>query len=510
MKEAPALSQVTTSSLDALRSFAAGLRANDVEGDYPKAVTLFEDAIAKDSGFAAAYVQLSYSARSAGVQRLNRDTLMAKAYRLRDRLPERERYSIEGAYWSRKDRPKAIAAYERAVAIDSTDLEVLNSLALLYSGSRDYGRAERLFRRGVPLEPENGVVLTNFAGTLIAAGKLDAADSLLRDMRARKIPYPTERRAADLLYLRGRYDSLETLARGATRGSNATFAAGAANYLRDLVAVRGRFRESDSMAADLVARGAGGERAGARDGVLTQAMTDGWFRGRTQQAIARLDSLARAIPAREPSTLSLRLQLVSMYAILGAADRARTALREAESIVLDSATRRNTQSGFIVAQGDIAMAEGRADAAAAAYRRAETAGDGLPEGCVFCAPAYLGVAYDRANMRRFGDREPRAVPQRDVARANRTRSVAPRAGAQAVGRAVRGEGRQRARGDALHRVRAPLGARRSGHAAEGGRGAGAVGAAFEDAAAVRRLLVCWLTGLLVNQPANQSTSKPAT
>ena len=44
------------------------------------------------------------------------------------------------------------------------------------------------------------------------------------------------------------------------------------------------------------------------------------------------------------------------------------------------------------------MAEGRADAAVAAYRRAETAGDGLPEGCVFCAPAFIGVAYDRANM----------------------------------------------------------------------------------------------------------------
>src|SRR5215213_3141916 len=42
--DAPPLSQVTTSSLDALRSFAAGLRANDVEGDFPKATTLFEDA----------------------------------------------------------------------------------------------------------------------------------------------------------------------------------------------------------------------------------------------------------------------------------------------------------------------------------------------------------------------------------------------------------------------------------------------------------------------------------
>jgi len=370
-----------------------------VQGDYAKAVTLFEEAIAKDSGFAAAYVQLAYSARSAGVQRLNRDTLMAKAYRLRDRLPERERYSIEGAYWSRKDRPKAIAAYERAVAIDSTDLEVLNSLALLYSGSRDYGRAERLYRRGVLIEPENGVVLTNFASTLIAAGKLDAADSLLRDMRARKIPYPTERREADLLYLRGRYDSLETLARVATRGRNATFAAGAAGYLRDLVAVRGRFRESDSIAAALVERPpAGAERSGAVDLAATRAMVDGWFRGRTQAAIAQLDSLVRANPPRERTTPDFYLNLASTYAILGAADRARAMMREGESLVRDSVTRRNAQSRLIEVQGDIAMAEGRGQAAAAAYRRSETGGDGLPQGCTFCAPAYAGVAYDRANM----------------------------------------------------------------------------------------------------------------
>ena len=397
VKEAPALSQVTTSSLDALRAFAAGLRANDVQGDYPKAVTLFEEAIAKDSGFAAAYVQLAYSARTAGVQRLNRDSLMAKAYRLRDRLPERERYSIEGAYWSRKDRPTAIAAYERAVAIDSSDTEVLNSLALLYSSSRDYRRAEQLYRRAVKIEPENGVILTNLAGTLVAAGKLDVTDSLLRDMRARKIPYPAVRREADLLYLRGRYDSLEKLMRATTRGENVTFATAAAGALRDLVALRGRFRESDSIAAALAARSPGAQGASAVERAVSQAVTDGWFRGRTQQAIARLDSLSRTNPARA-SSLDLRLNLVSMYAIVGAADRARTALREAESIVVDSATRRNTQSRFIEVQGDIAMAEGRADAAVAAYRRAETAGDGLPEGCVFCAPAFIGIAYDRANM----------------------------------------------------------------------------------------------------------------
>jgi tetratricopeptide (TPR) repeat protein len=399
VKDAPALSQVTTSSLDALRAFAAGLRANDVQGDYTGAIPLFEEAIRRDSGFAAAYVQLAYSMGNAGIRTPRRDSLLAKAYQLRDRLPEAERYNIEGAYWVRRDRPKAIAAWERAVALDSFNTDALNSLALVYSGTRDYGKAERLYRRAVRVEPENGVILSNLSATLLAAGKVDAADSLLRDMRARKVPYPTTRRDGDVLYARGRWDSLETLARVTARGTNASLAAGATGYLRDLVALRGRFRESDSIARAMIDRGGtSAERSSRFDLAIGQVMTDGWFRGRTQQGIARLDSLARAHPVRDSSEVGVPLEIASIYAILGAPDKARALEREARSIVRDSATRRSTQSRFASVEGDIAMAEGRAADAAAAYHRSEVGGDGLPEGCAFCATAFTGIAYDRANM----------------------------------------------------------------------------------------------------------------
>jgi tetratricopeptide (TPR) repeat protein len=349
--------------------------------------------------FAAAYVQLAYSMGNAGIRTPRRDSLFARAYQLRDRLPESERYNIEGAYWVRRDRPKAIAALERAVSIDSFNTDALNSLALLYANTRDYARSERLYRRAVRVEPENGVILSNLAATLLAAGKVDAADSLLRDMRARKVPYPTTRRDGDVLYARGRWDSLETLARVASRGSNSSLAAGATGYLRDLVALRGRFRESDSIARAIIERGAtGGERSSRFDLAVGQAMTDGWFRGKTPQAIARLDSLARAHPVRDSSGVYEPLQLASVYAILGASDRARTLERDARAIVRDSATRRNTQSRFAGVDGDIAMAEGRVADAVAAYRRSEMGGDGLPEGCTYCTPVLSGIAYDRANM----------------------------------------------------------------------------------------------------------------
>ena len=72
MREAPRLDQVSTASLGALRSYAAGLHANDVVGDYQGAIEYFHDAIRQDSTFAMAYVQLAYLAAVARRSRASR------------------------------------------------------------------------------------------------------------------------------------------------------------------------------------------------------------------------------------------------------------------------------------------------------------------------------------------------------------------------------------------------------------------------------------------------------
>jgi eukaryotic-like serine/threonine-protein kinase len=399
VKDAPALAQVTTSSLDALRSFAAGLRANDVEGDYLKAIPLFEDAIAKDTTFAAAYVQLSYSLGNARLQPARRDSLREAAFRLRHRLPDRERFNIEGAYYVRNDRPRAIAAFERAVAVDSFNTDVLNSLALLYVSTRDYARAERLYRRALADEPGNGVIMSNLAGALVAAGKLDAVDSLTRLMRERKIPYPTVRRETDVQYLRGNYDSVETLTRAGIRASPSLAAAGGTDYLRNVVALRGRFRESDSISRELVKR----DQTASEDvkrlrSETTAAMIDAWFRDRHTEGIARLDTALRASPAAASSAPDVLFEVASAYAIIGAPERARAVQKQIEESLRDSVMQRRFQSRRVGLEGDIALAENRTADAVAAYRRSDVSGDGLPEGCTFCASAFIGLAFDRANM----------------------------------------------------------------------------------------------------------------
>jgi tetratricopeptide (TPR) repeat protein len=200
-----------------------------------------------------------------------------------------------------------------------------------------------------------------------------------------------------VLYLRGQFDSVEAIIRTAMRGSNPSLASQAKNALQDLVAMRGRFRESDSLMVEIAEqRAARGEPATRVGLLITRGLTDAFFREKSARALAVLDSASQA--ALAASNVDQLFEVGSSYAIANAPDRARSTLKQVDALVRDSVTRRRTQSRRTVLEADVAMTEGRAADAVALYRRSEVAGDGLPAGCTFCAPAFIGMAYDRANM----------------------------------------------------------------------------------------------------------------
>jgi len=399
VKDAPALSQVTTSSLDALRSFAAGLRANDIDGDFARAATLFEDAIAKDSGFAAAYVQLAYSLSNAGVQQARQDSLLASAYRLRDRLRESERYNVEGAYLQSRDRPKAIAALERAVAADSGNTDALNQLAVVLMRTRNLAKAELLTRRALVNEPENGILAGNLADVLLNQGKFDASDSVLRVMKERKFPISTEQDQAAVLYLRGELDSAEAHARVGARSDKPDVARPMLFMLHQILQVRGRFREADSIA--VVVRAAAVKR-GARVNWLSLparvALNDALLRGQSARALARLDSAVKARPLSPESPPGAALDVAHSYAVAGAPQRARAILAQYDLWARDSVQRQRFLGQRLFAEGSTLLAEQRPAEAVRTFRRMDVDTDGLPIGCSFCLPLSLGRAYDQANQ----------------------------------------------------------------------------------------------------------------
>ena len=124
VRSTPALSDVTTGSLDALRKYSAASRANDVGGDFVRASALAREATSIDTGFAMAWVLLANAVGNSHVGapggRATSDSAIERAYAMRARLGERERYRIMMIYSGsgrHRDRLKSIAASEAMLAI---------------------------------------------------------------------------------------------------------------------------------------------------------------------------------------------------------------------------------------------------------------------------------------------------------------------------------------------------------------------------------------------------------
>jgi tetratricopeptide (TPR) repeat protein len=91
------LEQATTSSLEALRQYTAGLRAENQQGDIG-VIPFCKRAIELDPNFAKAYICLATSYSNLAEYGLASE-YMQKAYDLRDRATELERYSISANYY---------------------------------------------------------------------------------------------------------------------------------------------------------------------------------------------------------------------------------------------------------------------------------------------------------------------------------------------------------------------------------------------------------------------------
>jgi eukaryotic-like serine/threonine-protein kinase len=90
--------KVTTAKLEALRAYSVGWRMWMMNGDMAAAISSFGRAIKLDPAFAMAYVQLGNDYYSFG-EIVRAADYIRKAYELRNRVSERERFYIEHEYY---------------------------------------------------------------------------------------------------------------------------------------------------------------------------------------------------------------------------------------------------------------------------------------------------------------------------------------------------------------------------------------------------------------------------
>ncbi|HET6681532.1 MAG TPA: hypothetical protein VFG84_10065, partial [Gemmatimonadaceae bacterium] len=399
----PRLDRVTTASLDALRSYTAGLHANDVVGDYAGAVEHFRDAIQRDSAFAMAYVQMAYSLMAQGGRARNdqANSAIATAYRLRSRLPDRERYNVEGAYFTGvyRDARKAIDAFRHAVELDSTSLDAANSLAVVLEGARRYPAADSAYRLALQNDSLNGTVIGNLAGMYSQTGNHAAFDSLIAVLVNNRVPYPTATLVFRDRWAQEKFDAAEELARGDENSSNPGEALVAQQELVQIAQLRGRLREAELRSGrhDATLLRLRGDSANPFNRAFNQAWMEGVIRGNSERAIAVLDD---AIAASPPATVPLerdQSHLVAYaYAQLGEVATARKILGAYEAR-LDSMQRIEQYEFLTRLHGIIALNAGNTDSAVVYFRQADLDPGGLPTyNCSECTSLFLGLAFDRA------------------------------------------------------------------------------------------------------------------
>jgi tetratricopeptide (TPR) repeat protein/tRNA A-37 threonylcarbamoyl transferase component Bud32 len=398
----PRLAQVTTSSLDALRKYAAASHANDSEENYQKAAALLREAVTIDPTFAEAWRKLNAALRNSGAPRSQSDSAISAAYRLRDRLTESERLNTTGIYYMQgpgRDRAKAIVAYEAMMERGDT-YPAANNLAVLYYSRREFVRAESLYTQAIRQTPGFASPYTSIVGVLVDDAKLREADAAIALARKR---FPASPRILQaqmlLLYHHGRLEDYARAldsARGSTSVEIKSFATGA---LAGLAMLHGRLADRQRLIAESRAIGSvrGFPPQPAVDSI-SASYVDVWFRQLPERAVTRLDAI---LTRRQLESLDVvdrpYFWMASVYTLANRPDRARTMLARYTAETKDTAQLREQQPELHTALGEIALAENHPRDAVVAFR----AGDQKPDGpaAADVLPLYfnLGRAFDAAN-----------------------------------------------------------------------------------------------------------------
>ena len=400
VQQSPALEAVSTASLEALRKYADGSRAMDIESDPAKSIALLKEAVAIDSTFAMAWRKLAVSYGNSGFGDLQ-DSAIVHAFRFRDRLTDRERNNVLGYYWNTvgHDRAKAAAAYEGLVAAGNIDAGAHN-LANIYRDRREYARAESLYRRRIAVDGGPFVTHSQLIGILVQQGRMREADSALKATRAR---FPTVidldfGEALTMAYQRGEVDSTVRVMRSLSGNRDPGIRSSAFAALGAIDEMRGRLTASvREISAGRGVDSARGIPVIAVGPSMDSAYRDAWYYDRPAVAASRIDAALARNPLRSlPVNRRPYFGLATVYAMAGRPDKARAMLAQYDAEQRDTTLRRFDGNSRHLAEAEILLAENHPQEAIAAYRAAAMLPDGPFDNCDFCEDVGLARLFEKA------------------------------------------------------------------------------------------------------------------
>jgi len=184
------IAQATTSSLEALKAFSLGMEARANKGD-EVAEAFFKQAVALDPNFAMATAVLGQIEANLGQPTLGAE-YTKKAYELRDRASEPERFYIESHYLENVtgDRVQAMQVYQLWAQTYPREMTAPNNLAVEHSDLGQWDKALPEALQAVRNVPDDSIANGVLAFTYIGLGRLDEAQATVSQLMARKVDAP--------------------------------------------------------------------------------------------------------------------------------------------------------------------------------------------------------------------------------------------------------------------------------------------------------------------------------
>ena len=208
------LAEATTPSLDALKAFSSAWRVLSTQGE-SAAIPFFKKAVEIDPQFAMAYASLALMYGTNGESALATENA-SKAYALRDRASDKERFFIAAYYDGRVtgNQEKAQQTCEAWAETYPREKGPHDFLAgFIFPASGKFEKAAEEARRAIQIDPDDAVPYIMLTTHYAALNRLPDAEEAVRMAAERKIEMPLFLVARyDLAFLKGDTAEMERVA----------------------------------------------------------------------------------------------------------------------------------------------------------------------------------------------------------------------------------------------------------------------------------------------------------
>ena len=181
------LEAATTPSLEALQAFSLGRKTNSAKGD-TAALPFYKRAAELDPTFAMAYADMAIA--YSNLNEVGRAAENAQqAYDLREKVSERERFSIEANYYltTTGELDRAAQVYQLWQQAYPREAVPYANLGFISGNLGNWEKASEEDREAMRLEPNNEVTYLNLGSDYAALNQLDQAEAVYKEAEERKL-----------------------------------------------------------------------------------------------------------------------------------------------------------------------------------------------------------------------------------------------------------------------------------------------------------------------------------